>query len=117
MASWDELKADVERNNNVLTVTMESLRNAVGADRLGVNVIGQIRAALAGMGLGHVPQELPPYQHQQVRLYKKGTDVGDLIDTVLTTGQQNDQRLADRFANQGQDYADIVQRIRELVSE
>ena len=118
MASWEELKEDVENNGNVLTLTMESLRDAYGASKLGVHVCAGIRKTLAGIGLGHVPQELPLYQHEQVRLYKKGTDVGDLIDTVLIPGPQNDQSLAERFTNaEGQDYVAIVQAIRELVSE
>lgn len=118
MASWDELKADVERNGNVTTVTMESLRDAHGASKLGVNVRAGISKKLAGMGLGHIPQELPSYQHEQVRLYKRGTGIGDLIDTVLTPGPQNDKNLAERFSDsEGQDFAAIVQAIRDLVSE
>jgi hypothetical protein len=41
-----------------------------------------------------VPVELPNYQNRQVRRYKKGTPVGDLIDTVLTTSEENDAKLS-----------------------
>lgn len=117
MASWDEIKQKVEKNGNVVTMTMEELRDAHGAAKLGVNVRDQIMSTLAGMGLGHVPVELPSYQNEQVRVYKKGTPVGDLIDTVLTTGEQNDSKLISQFVAKGKDYAGVVQKIRELVAE
>jgi len=117
MATWDEIKADVEKNANVKTVTMEQLRDAHGTAKLGVHVRAEISGTLAGIGLGHVPEELPNYQHEQVRLYKKGTPVGDLIETVLKPGQQNDTKLTSQFAAPGADYASIVDKIRELVAE
>lgn len=117
MASWGEIKDAVEKNGNLLTVTMEQLRDAHGAGKLGVHVRAEISSALAGMGLGHIPQELPSYQHEQVRLYKNGTSVGELINTVLTPGQQNDAKLCEQFAGAAIDYAAIVQKVRELVAE
>jgi len=115
--SWDQIKDQVEKNGNVHTFTMDVLRDAHGAAKLGVNVRAEISQTLAGIGLGHVPVELPNYQHEQVRLYKRGTPVGQMIDNVLTPGQQTDKSLADRFGVQGPDYAVIVQKIRELVGE
>ncbi|MDQ3507744.1 MAG: hypothetical protein M3494_06990 [Actinomycetota bacterium] len=69
------------------------------------------------MGLGHVPQELPLFQHEQVRLYKRGTQVGDLIETVLAPGELNDKKLIDQIGDATDDYATIVEKIRELVAE
>lgn len=114
--SWDNIKDDVESNGNVLTVTMERLRDAHGAAKLGIHVRGSISSELAGMGLGHVPQELPAYQHELVRLYKHGTPVGELIATVLTPGEQSDSKLSEQFDGEV-DYSEIVQKIRELVGE
>src|SRR5712692_9772021 len=107
MASWDEIKQKVEKNGNVMTLTMEELRDAHGASKLGVNVREEIRSTLAGLGLGHVPEELPNYQNEQVRVYKKGTPVGELIDTVLTTGEQNDSKIISQFVKAGPDYAAV----------
>lgn len=117
MVSWDEIKDNVEKNGDVLTVTMELLREAHGAGKLGVNVRTEISKALAGMGLGHIPEDLPSYQEEQVRLYKHGTHVGDLIATVLAPGEPNDKKLVERLGDRAPDYADIVQSIRELVAE
>ena len=52
--SWTEIKEQVEANGNVRTFTMDVLRNAHGAGKLGVNVRAEISQALAGIGLGHV---------------------------------------------------------------
>jgi hypothetical protein len=117
MSDWDQIKQDVEDNDNVLTVNMERLRDAYGVGRLGVNVVSKISGELAGLGLGHIPETLPTYQHEQVRLYKKGTRVGDTIDMILSPGQKKDQTIAERFSEDGPDYAHIVEQVRELVAE
>ncbi len=117
MATWDEIKQSVEDNENLHTFTMETLRNAQGSAKLGLHVRSEISKALAGMGLGHVPQDLPSYQHEQVRLYKRGTPVGDLIETVLAPGEPNDRKLIDQIGGSATDYATIIEKIRELVAE
>ena len=50
MSNWDEIKKEVESNGNVLTVSMITLREAAGKDKLGVNVVKEISKTLAGMG-------------------------------------------------------------------
>ena len=72
---------------------------------------------LAGEGLGHIPEELPSYQDELVRLYKKGTPVGQLIDAVLSPGEQNDISLSERFSSEAPDYAAMVGKIRDIVGE
>ena len=117
MKDWASIKQEVENNGNVLTVDMETLRNAHGAAKLGVHVRTEISNQLAGIGLGHVPQELPTYQHDLVRLYKKGTPIGELIEMVLHPGAQYDTKLREQFSGKTVDYANIIAKIRELVSE
>ena len=55
MADWNTIKKDVENNGNILTVTMETLRDATGKAKLGINVRQEIQSELAGIGLGHIP--------------------------------------------------------------
>lgn len=117
MTDWDSIKAAVENNGNVQTVTMETLRNVHGSAKLGVHVRTEIGSRLAGMGLGHVPKALPTYQHEPVRLYKRGTPVGDLIETVLAPGEQNDKKLVDQLGDSDVKYAETIEQIRDLVSE
>lgn len=117
MTSWNEIKEKVEANDNILTVTMTDLRDAAGKDKLGVHVRAEISKTLAGMGLGHIPQELPSYQHELVRLYKRGTPIGELIEMVMSPSEQNDRKLKEQIAEISVDYANIIERIRDLVSE
>jgi len=117
MSDWDSIKTAVESNGNIHTVTMETLRNAHGAAKLGVHVRTEITSHLAGMGIGHVPKTLPTYQHEPVRLYKRGTAVGDLIETVLAPGEQNDKKLVEQLGESDVKYAEIIEQIRDLVSE
>lgn len=117
MSDWDPIKSQVENAGGVVSVTMETLRNAHGAGKIGVHVKDAISNQLAGMGLGHVPVALPSYQHEMVRVYKRGTPVGEFIEIVLTPGEQNDKMLNERFAEEGPDYGDMVNKIREIVAE
>jgi hypothetical protein len=117
MADWNSIKQDVENKGNMFTVTMETLRNVAGAGKLGIYVRQDISKTLAGMGLGHIPDPLPSYQHEQVRLYNRGTPIGDLIETVLAPGQQNDTKLSQQFGGTPVDHAAIIAQIRELVAE
>lgn len=117
MDDWDLIKTAVENNGNVKTFTMEALRDAFGASKLGVHVRAEISSHLAGMGLGHVPKLLPTNQHEPLRLYKRGTPVGDLIETVLAPGEQNDKKLVEQLGESDIKYAEIIEQIRDLVSE
>lgn len=114
MATWDQIKKKVEANDNILTITMIELRDAAGKDKLGVHVRSEISKTLACMGLGHVPKELPPNQHELARLYKRGTPVGELIEMVLSPGEQNDSKLKQQFSNSSVDYANIIEQIPKL---
>lgn len=117
MTTWDQIKANVEENDNVLTVSMNDLKEAAQKDRLGVHVRSEISRTLAGIGLGHIPREIPTNQHDSIRLYKRGTPAGDLIEQVLSPGESNDRLVRDRLSNDQANYANIIEQIRELVSE
>lgn len=91
--AWKEIKNQVEQNGGVATVAMEKLRNAHGSAKSGKHVRTEISKQLNEIGLGHIPEQLPAYQDELVRLYKRGTPVGNLIDTVLKPGTQNDHNL------------------------
>ncbi len=112
--SLDQLRQVVEENEGVLTITMEHLRDAHGAGRLGVHVRTSISKALLGRGLGHFPEELPAYQENPVRIYKLGSRVADLIDAVLKPNPDNDEQL--RRAGGG-DAEAVLDNIRALVCE
>jgi hypothetical protein len=107
-----DLRAAVEANNDVLTVSMEEVRNAHGAQRLGRVVRENISKALSSHGLEHHPAELPDRYWDKVRLYKMGSPASALITAVLAPGDAADHAI--RNALSGAD-TEILDRIRELV--
>ncbi len=77
--SWDELRAAVAEHFGVFRLPMGQLREIGGYGRLGTNVRQILSAKLAGLGLGHLPAELPAYQDRQVLLYQYGTPAAEVI--------------------------------------
>lgn len=116
MESWDRIKARVEAGQGILTVNMIELRDAAGKEKIGPHVKTEITRMIVGMGLGHLPQELPNYHNESVRLYKRGSPLGDLIEMVITPGESNDLKLREQFKDGSVDHALIIEKIRELVA-
>ena len=114
---WSATKQQVEANGDVLTVTMEELRNVHGAGKLGRNVCGEISKELVGMGIGHIPEPLPSNQTDLVRLYKRGTQAGGLIEAVLRPGAGNDNLVRTAARTGGTSSDTILAQIRDLVAE
>lgn len=111
---FEDLKSEVEANQNVQTVTMEELRDIYGVRRLGVHVCSEISNKLMGVGLGHYPEKLEPDAWQQVRLYKLGTPVGDVMTAAQNPGDEGDKMLRDLAEG---DAREIVRQVRALVCE
>ncbi|MET9073817.1 hypothetical protein ABZX95_16955 [Streptomyces sp. NPDC004232] len=80
--TWDDLRKAVENCGGVLRVHMGHLRDLIDAGRLGINVRNDISRRLAGIGLGHLPAELPSYQGNSVVLYQQGTPAADVVEAV-----------------------------------
>lgn len=116
--SLEELRDQVDKNDGVVTVRMEEVRDAYQAGRLGVHVRSNISKRLRGLGLGHFPLEaddgepMPYRQSAPVRIYKLGSPVADLIDAVLEPSDEHDEELREAATASS---TEIVDRIRELV--
>jgi hypothetical protein len=108
----DTLRVAVEQHQDVLTVSMLDLREAVQAGRLGQRVLGTISRALAGRGLGHVPQDLPNYQDREVRVYKLGSPVAEVIEAALQPGDDQDELLREAATREA---SLTLNKIRDLV--
>ena len=109
-----ELGALVASEGGVLSCTMEELREMEGAGRLGVHVRSAISRTLAGAGLGHIPRELPTYQHQEVRIYRLGSPMEDIVNAVLSPSDAGDQKLRDAV---DADKQEVLNQIRSLVCD
>jgi hypothetical protein len=110
--SLEDLEKVVVENGNVASVMMWEVRDAYDAERLGVHVRAGIEKALAKLGLGHYPKEIPDRQDQVLRVFKLGTPVADLIGAVLTPGEDEDERIREAV---GGDEAQLLEKVRELV--
>lgn len=82
LMSWDDLRKAVDDSGGVYRTYMAGLRALAGAGRLGPHVAFDISRHLAGLGLGHLPAELPLSQHAQVIVYQLGTPAADVVEAV-----------------------------------
>jgi len=80
--NWEELRAAVVEHYGIYRLSMGALREIGGYGRLGINVRQILSSKLAGIGLGHLPAELPSYQDKQVLLYQYGTPAADVIAAI-----------------------------------
>lgn len=85
VTTWAELLKAVDESNGLTRVTMATLRELEGAERLGKHVLTAITTKLSQLGLGHLPDELPNRQDQPVMLYKVGTPAADTIRAIRMT--------------------------------
>lgn len=80
--NWHELLTAVESNQGVHRVTMETLRQLEGRQRVGKHILKEIEEKLATLGLGHLPEELPNRQQQPVLLYRLGTPASEAVQAI-----------------------------------
>ena len=111
-STYDELSAIIDDSDGVATVLMEDLRNAHGVQKLGVTVRENIAKKLDGRGLGFVGEELPGYQNQSVRIYRRGTPIADFINAVMNPGEEHDSVIRNAANNEAQQ---ALNRIREAL--
>jgi hypothetical protein len=112
MNTFEELKAAVEANQNVLSVKMEALRDIFGVKRLGIHVCTEITRKLSGVGLGTFPEELEPDAWMDVRVFKLGTPMGELLTAANRPGENEDQVLRTAAEN---DASETIEQIKALV--
>lgn len=66
--SWPDIESEVDKNQ-ILRVTMEDLRDAIGADRLGRNKLIDIENKLRTLDIGFFP-DLATEKNHVVYLFK-----------------------------------------------
>lgn len=81
-SDWHGLLTAVESNQGIYRITVETLRQLEGRQRVGKHILKEIEEKLRTLGLGHLPRELPNRQQQPVLLYRLGTPVSDVIQAV-----------------------------------
>ena len=112
--NFKKLRNDLEEQEGITTISMATLRDNVGAGKLGIHVRNGISQRLAAEGISHYPEVLPEYQENYVRLYQQGTLVENLINAVLQIGEEHDIFIRETISASD---SRILQRIRELVCD
>ena len=114
----DEL-AELVGDHGVLQTTLGELRSALGYDRLGKYVLGQIADELEGHNLGYFPittleDNGEPRQHHELRVYKRSSEHGKVIRAVTHPSPGGDQLLRSAV---GASSEAVLDKIRALVCE
>lgn len=112
--SIEAIDAALQQSNNVMGVSMEQLRDAHGAQRLGNQVRAGIANKLRNLGIAYHPTDLPSYEHIWVLLYKQGTPVENLVKAILQPGYQSTEVIGRAVEA---DAEATLQKIRELVCD
>lgn len=113
-SGYDRFRRLIDDSGGVHLTTMEELRDAHGVGKLGVHIRAAIADELRSRGIGTLPEELPTYQHQEVRLFGLGTPIANVISAVLHPSEAGDATLV---RSAGADAQDVLNSIRELVCD
>ncbi|MFD8478223.1 hypothetical protein [Kitasatospora sp. NPDC059673] len=113
---WDTLRHVVTANGGVSRVAMWLLRDLEEKGRLGVHVRSAISRRLDGLGLAHLPAELPSDQYDIITVYRRGTPAATVIDAIYHNGNSVEAETALRRLNTSQD-AEKLTAVTEKVAE
>lgn len=111
---YDDFSNLILENQGLYRTTMAVLRDAHGVGKLGVHVRTGITNELKNRGIGTLPPELPSYQHEEVRLYKLGSPIADVIDAVHYPSDTGDEALR---RSMGSDAEEVLAQVRQLVCD
>ncbi len=109
---FDDLAEQVSQED-IVVVQMQTLRSAAKWDRLTPGAVEAIADELRRRALWVYP-ELSQDRWREVRVYKIGTPIGSLVESVTDPSEAGDRRLREAATNAGQE---ILQKIRGLVCE
>jgi hypothetical protein len=88
--NWPEVVSTLEKYDGVTVCTVEALRNIDGYARLGPTVLSTITQKLASLGVATL-RPLPKESSSEVVLYRLGTPVSELIDTLAVASNGGGQ--------------------------
>jgi hypothetical protein len=109
------LPVDERRGSETTPADHLDLRPGIKSKRLKVHVRSGIHNELDGLGLAHMPPEIPDDQDAVLRVIKKGTPAAKLIAAarrVSAAHPDDDQLIRDAV---GGDAKTTLQEIREMV--
>jgi len=110
--SFADFGENIDDAGGILLTTMGVLRDVYGADKLGVHIRRAIKDQLKSHGIGTLPEELPTYQHEAVRLFRLGSPIEAVISAVLHPSENGDETLRRTAGSYAQE---VLNKIRQLV--
>lgn len=110
--SFDDL-ADQVQDEGITVVQMHTLRAAAKWERLTLRALEAIEDELRKRALGCYPRLLED-RHAEVRIYKIGTPLGNLVESVIKPSDRGDNLLREVASNSNQE---LIRKIRMLVCE
>lgn len=114
----DALRQEVETHGDLLAVTMEDIRRADGRyGKLGPHVQIKLAEWLENEGMAALPPELKRYQHEEVRVYRLGTDMAAVIGAVLGPSERGDMRLREIVCSGDANARDKLDKIKAILDE
>jgi hypothetical protein len=108
------IRSQVEASGNLIVLTAEQLRDAYGVRKLGVRVRAGISQELFDEGLGHIPEEIPDDRRAEIRIYRLGTELADVIEAILRPSARGDAKLRAYGSN---DAILTLEKVRSLVCQ
>jgi hypothetical protein len=113
--TFDDIKKLVDEDGGVTTVDAADLRDAQGAGRLSTGIMKKISKNLANRGLGHVPydaEQLPTGQWEQVRVFNRASQVGEVLIAAHEPGEEGDAILREAVTG---DARRLLEQVRDLI--
>lgn len=111
--TYEELAKSVDDDGGIFATPMATLRIINGAARLGPGVCATISKELSKHGLGHIPRELPESSSEDVRVFRLGTQIADIVAAVQAPTHSGDEVLRDV----GGMASDKIARIKAIIDE
>ena len=111
ITTYPQLREAVVAGEGIFRVTMGLLKMIKGSGRLGVIVRSHMSGDLISHGLGHLPEELPANQEDEVLLYLKGSPLAEIIEAVLHPTRQGDEILRNMSSSAAQAKLKQIQEI------
>jgi hypothetical protein len=115
--TWDGLRAEIESEGGIKVLPAWRIRDAAGWAKLGVNVIVDIANQLQEHDLGTLPvgRPLPTNQYAEVRIYSKASQLGKVVDAVISPSAKGDQMLREIASDDANDAIAVLDRVRQIV--
>ncbi|MBP2304760.1 hypothetical protein GBZ48_10520 [Azospirillum melinis] len=113
-STYEELDNLIDENNGVVSCNMRSLRDCYNVAKLGVHVARQISRDLNNRGLGHFPEDLPINQWDRVRVFKKASKLGAIIESLSSLDEESDDILREVNGGNGDE---TLRKVKAMIDD